>query len=101
MNGSGHGVAELDLFIANTVSADDGATGLDHLRQAAGKHLFEHLDLTALGEAHQREGADRLAAIAYTSLNALVAAIWPKTCGSSTMGVKKSTVCTNASSGVS
>src|SRR5271166_6212944 len=39
--------------------------------------------------------------IAYTSLSELVAAIWPKVYGSSTMGVKKSTVWTSASSGVS
>src|ERR1700751_1916148 len=37
--------------------------------------------------------------IAYTSLSALTAAICPKMKGSSTMGVKKSTVCTKASSG--
>src|SRR5467141_954072 len=34
--------------------------------------------------------------IAYTSLNAFAAAICPNVCGSSTMGVKKSTVCTSA-----
>ena len=35
--------------------------------------------------------------IAYTSLNALAAAILPNKIGSLTMGVKKSNVCTNAS----
>ena len=39
--------------------------------------------------------------MAYTSLSELVAAICPKMYGSSTMGVKKSTVWTSASSGVS
>jgi hypothetical protein len=39
--------------------------------------------------------------MAYTSLSALAAAIAPKVYGSSTMGVKKSTVCTRASSAVS
>src|SRR5436853_1979095 len=39
--------------------------------------------------------------IAYTSLNALAAASPPYVKGSSTMGVKKSTVCTRASSAVS
>ena len=37
--------------------------------------------------------------IAYTSLNELVAAICPNVYGSSTIGVKKSTVCTSACSG--
>src|SRR5947209_11744793 len=36
--------------------------------------------------------------MAYTSLRELTAAIWPKVKGSSTIGVKKSTVCTNACS---
>ena len=39
--------------------------------------------------------------MAYTSLSALAAAMAPKVNGSSTMGVKKSTVCTRASSAVS
>src|SRR6266481_1114890 len=39
--------------------------------------------------------------MAYTSLNAFAAAICPKVCGSSTIGVKKSTVCTSAISGLS
>src|SRR5216684_718460 len=39
--------------------------------------------------------------MAYTSLNAFAAAICPKVCGSSTMGVKKSTVWTIAISGLS
>jgi hypothetical protein len=39
--------------------------------------------------------------MAYTSLSALAAAMAPKVSGSSTMGVKKSTVCTRASSAVS
>src|ERR1035438_7093686 len=32
MNGSGHGVAELDLFVANAVAADHSTVRLDHLR---------------------------------------------------------------------
>src|SRR6266403_1264581 len=36
--------------------------------------------------------------MAYTSLRELAAAIWPKVNGSSTTGVKKSTVCTSARS---
>ncbi len=36
--------------------------------------------------------------MAYTSLSALVAATWPKSSGSSRIGVKKSTVCTMARS---
>ena len=59
MNGSGHRVAELDLFIANAVPADDGAVGLDHLRQSAGQHLLQHLEVAAVGEADQRQRADR------------------------------------------
>src|SRR6267378_2504787 len=39
--------------------------------------------------------------MAYTSLSALAAAICPKVCASSTIGVKKSTVCTIAISGLS
>src|SRR5450432_3785195 len=39
--------------------------------------------------------------IAYTSLNALTAAMAPNVNGSSTIGVKKSTVCTRAHSGES
>ena len=38
------------------------------------------------------------APIAYTSDSAFAAAILPNSCGSSTIGVKKSTVCTSASS---
>src|ERR1019366_1612957 len=35
MDRSGHCVAQLDLFIANAVPADQGTVGLDHFRQTA------------------------------------------------------------------
>ncbi len=62
MNRSGHGVAELDLVVADAVSADQGAVGLDHLRESAGQHLFQHFQVAAVGKADQRQRADRPAA---------------------------------------
>ncbi len=58
MDGSRDRIAELDLGIANAVTADDGAAGFDHLRQAAGQHLLEDLGIAVVGKADEGERAD-------------------------------------------
>ena len=46
------------------------------------------------GQATRFMAVSGRAPMAYTSLSALAAASWPNQYGESTMGVKKSTVCT-------
>src|SRR5258708_22080401 len=45
MNGAGNCISELNFFIADTVTANDRASGFDHFGKAAGKDLSENLQI--------------------------------------------------------
>ena len=45
MNESGDGVSELGFVVADTVAADHCASGLDHLRKAAGENALENCEI--------------------------------------------------------
>ena len=62
MDRAGDGVSELGFFVANAVAADDGASGFDHLGEAAGEDAFENFEISFLGKADQSERGERRAA---------------------------------------
>ena len=102
MDRAGDGVAELDFVVGHAVAAQDGAAGLAHLLRAALEDLLagrRDRPWPGTPESKARRSAARPWRRRRSS--ALAAAMAPKVYGSSTMGVKKSTVCTRASSAVS
>ncbi len=82
--------------------ADDRGARLGHRVRAAAQDLAQHVRPERLERKATRFSAlTGSPPIAYTSESAFVAAIRPNAYGSSTIGVKKSTVCTIASDSVS
>src|SRR6202035_2656208 len=62
MDESSDRVPELSFIVANAVAADHGASGLDHLREAAGEDALQNFKISLVGEADQRERGQRAAA---------------------------------------
>jgi len=50
MDDSGDGVAEFCFFVADAVAAYYGASGFDHLGEAAGQDAFENIQVTLFRE---------------------------------------------------
>src|SRR5437764_1298562 len=57
-----HRVAKLNIVIANRVAANDGAICFHHLRKPAANDGFQNLRIPLVGETHNRERGNRLAA---------------------------------------
>ena len=55
-------IAELGFFVADAMSADDGAARFDHLRQSAGENSLKDCDIGFVGEADESERGERLSA---------------------------------------
>ena len=53
MNHSRDRISEFRFFIADAVAADHGASGLDHLRQAAGQNALQNVEIGFIGKADE------------------------------------------------
>ena len=62
MNHAGDGVSELGFFVTNAVAADHGASGFDHLGEAARENALQNCEISFLGKADESERGKRLAA---------------------------------------
>ena len=62
MNCTGDGISELDFFITNTVSTNDGASRFDHFREAACEDLPQNLQIFLLGKTDDGQLTERPAA---------------------------------------
>ena len=103
MDRAGDGEPVLELLVGDRVPADDVRAGLVHRVLPAAQHVGEHGRAAAgpTGKPTMFMAVIGSPPIANTSESALVAATRPKSYGSSTIGAKKSSVCTSASSGES
>ena len=99
MNEPGDGIAEFDFRIADAVAAEYGAACLLHDGEAAAEDLLKHIQVALLGEAEQSKGSEGAAAHGVDVAEGVGGGDAAVGKGSSTMGVKKSTVCTRACSG--
>src|SRR5258708_16901807 len=62
VNGSRHGVAELDIVVADGVAADDGAFCFFHFIEAAADYLLKDRWISFFRKANNRKGGDGFAA---------------------------------------
>ena len=64
MNYSRNRISEFCFFIADAVAADHRASGLDHLRQAAGKNALQNFEIAFIGKTDKRQRGQRLSPMA-------------------------------------
>src|SRR5580765_7073635 len=62
MNRTGDGGPELGFFVTNAVAANHGASGFDHLGEAARENALQNCEISFLRKADESERGKRLAA---------------------------------------
>jgi hypothetical protein len=62
VNHAGHGVAELEVFIADGMPTDDAASRLGHLREPAANDLLQQRRVAVFREAHNGKRRNRASA---------------------------------------
>ena len=60
MNHSRNGISEFCFFIADAVAAHHRASGLDHLRQAAGQNALQNFEIAFVGKTDKGQRSQRL-----------------------------------------